>query len=60
MKRRKHFQFSEATISLMPKPDKSTTKKENYQSISLINIVTKILKNIRKIYSTIYKKDHTP
>ena len=47
-------------FSLMPKPDKSTTKKENYQSMSLINIVTKVLKNIRKIYSTIYKKDHTP
>ena len=28
----------EATITLIPKPDKNTTKNENYQPISLMNI----------------------
>ena len=30
--------FYEATITLIPKPDKDNTKKENYRSISLMNI----------------------
>ena len=34
--------FSEATITLIPKPDKVATKKENYRPISLINMDTKI------------------
>ena len=38
--------FYEASITLIPRPNKDTTKKENYRPISLINIDTKILKKI--------------
>jgi hypothetical protein len=38
--------FYEASITLIPKPDKDTSKKENYRPMFLMNISAKILKKI--------------
>ena len=35
--------FYKATITLIPKPDKDNTKRENYGPVSLMNIDAKIL-----------------
>ena len=48
----------EVTITLIPKPDKDITKKENYRPILLMNIDVKIL-NINKPNPRTHKKHHT-
>ena len=52
--------FYEATITLIPKPDKDNTQKENYRPISLMNIDAKILNTIlaNRIHQHIKKLTH--
>ena len=44
MKRKNDFQTLSYDIYPVPKPDKDTTKKENYKLISLMNKDSKLLK----------------
>jgi hypothetical protein len=52
--------FYEASITLITKLDKDTFKKENYRSISLMNMDAKILKKNGNQNPTTYQKDHSP
>ena len=46
--------FYEATITLIQKPDKDTTKKETYRPISLMNTDENHQQNVNKLNPTVY------
>jgi hypothetical protein len=51
--------FYEASIILIPKPEKDTSKKENSRPIFLINIDAKILNRIMANRIQQHQKDHS-
>ena len=58
--KKEHFQtHSEASIIVIPKPDKDVTKKENYRPISLMNIEAKIFNKILANQNQKYIKKDT-
>ena len=58
LKRRK-YSFCEASITLILKPDRDITRKENYRSISLTKIDGKILNKIlATLIQQCYKKNY--
>ena len=46
--------LNDATITLIPKPDKDTTKKENYRPISLMNRCKNLQQNTSNLNPTIH------
>ena len=50
--------FYEATITLIPKPDKDATKKENYRPVSLMNIDPKSLTKFKQRELNILKRSY--
>ena len=52
--------FCDATITLIPKPDKDTTKRENYRPISDEYRRKNSQQNFSQPYPTTHHKDHTP
>ena len=52
--------FYEDTITLITKPEKDTTKKENYKLISLMNIDEKYPHKVLANQIQQYKYEHTP
>jgi len=54
MKENSQTSFYEATLTLIPKPEKDVTKKENYRLISLMNIDAKTFNKILAIQTPQY------